>query len=90
MRKWKAGDRVRRLEKDINNYGTMIGEEYILADVWCPIDAGLDPNNHKNWRVKLVGFNPLYVWDAYRFELIPPYVQACPCGVYWEECSEHG
>lgn len=85
MAPFKIGDYVRRLDEDISRQGLEKRGVYVIASCYDIEGKG----SLQDFRVQLVGFAKK-VWDAFRFELVnPPYVQACPCGIHWTECSTH-
>lgn len=84
MEPFKIGDYVRRLERDYCGQGLSKGSVYVVVSCY---DAG-GKGSPKDYRVRLVDQHGQ--WDAHRFELAQPnYVQACPCGIHWSECSIH-
>lgn len=84
MAPFKINDYVKRLEKDHCGQGLEIRGIYVVASCW---DAG-GKGRSEDYRVELVGYSGR--WDAYRFALSEPhYVQACPHGMHWSECSVH-
>jgi hypothetical protein len=82
--KFQVGDRVRRIENPLNSSDRIVqGGEYVVSgiDDW----GNPDP---KYYSIKLDGHGNVF-FDAWRFEYISPWAQACPCGVHWTECKAH-
>jgi hypothetical protein len=82
--KFQVGDKVRRMEDALAKNDKIVkGREYVVSKVldWCS-----DPIENR-YIIKLDGF--VETWDAWRFEYVSPWVQACPCGIHWTECEEH-